>query len=434
LADIAELQRQVDTVNARIATRTNAQLGHAGGAGGDRARPPRLPANTALVSYWLGSESAYAWVVLPTGIRWIRLSAPSPITDQAMEFYRSLARIVDVPETTRLDKARAVYKLILEPLEPWLTGVRQWVIVPDGALDYVPFAALRMSDSKSPSYVVMQHDVALTPAVWMLDPRENRRVREGRRALLLVADPVYQADDPRLVTPKIAAESTKAGVRSTLDPARHYLRRLPSTEREAAAIAVQFPPADVDELRGVDATRERLLSLDWSRYRFIHIATHGTVDAEVPELSALLLGSYDAHGGVVDGAIRVADLATRTLNADLAVFSACDTALGKEVPSEGLVGIGSTVLARGARAVVASLWPVSDEMGAQLMTELYRHLLHDSMSPSEALGAAMRSAVWRDGSADPALWAAFQVSVVALRPGLPASADRTAKTLTANRH
>jgi CHAT domain-containing protein len=94
------------------------------------------------------------------------------------------------------------------------------------------------------------------------------------------------------------------------------------------------------------------------------------------------------------------------------VFSACETALGKAVPSEGLVGIGSTVLARGARAVVASLWPVSDEIGAQLMTEFYRHLLYDSMSAPAALGAAMRSALSRDASADPALWAAFQVTTI----------------------
>jgi CHAT domain-containing protein len=83
------------------------------------------------------------------------------------------------------------------------------------------------------------------------------------------------------------------------------------------------------------------------------------------------------------------------------------------------VGISSTVLARGARAVVASLWPVSDEIGAKLMTEFYRHLLRDSMSAPAALAAAMRSVVSRESAADPALWAAYQVFVVALGPGRP---------------
>jgi CHAT domain-containing protein len=137
----------------------------------------------------------------------------------------------------------------------------------------------------------------------------------------------------------------------------------------------------------------------------------------VPQLSALILGSYNAKGEVADNAVRVADISLRTLTADVVVLSACETALGKEVRSEGLMGLGSTMLARGARAVVASLWPVSDEMGTQLMTEFYEHLLHDSQSPERALGETMRRLVSHDRSADPAAWAAFQVSVATLGPG-----------------
>ena len=411
LTAIAELERQVDTVNARIAARANVPVGGKRAAS-SAASPPRPSAGTALVSYWLGAESAYAWVVLPKAIHWRRLTAPAAITGRAMAFYRSLTRLVDVPLEARLQNGAVLYQMMLEPLEPWLKDVRLWLIIPDGALDYVPFAALSPAAGKAPAYVVMQHDIALVPAAWMLDTRPSRPAAPDRRTLLLVADPVYQADDPRLAAVRTVTESAPIAARGTPDAARPDLRRLPFTAREAAAIAAQFPPAEVDELAGLDATRGRLLSLDWSRYRFIHIATHGTVDAQVPELSALMLGSFDAHGRFVDGAVRVADLSTRTLTADVAVFSACETALGKEVPSEGLVGIGSTVLARGARAVVASLWPVSDETGAELMTELYRHLLHGSMSPPGALGAAMRSVVARAPSADPALWAAFEVTTI----------------------
>jgi CHAT domain-containing protein len=318
-----------------------------------------------------------------------------------------------VPAGTRRENGEALYRMILAPLEPSLGDARAWLIIPDGALDYVPFAALvPPAADDAASFVVMRHDVALVPAAWMLESERNRPTARERGGLLLVADPVYQADDPRLAALRPRAASAASPVRGAPDAGRPELSRLPFTAREAAAIAAQFPPAEVEELTGTEATRARLLALDWSTYRFIHIATHGTVDAQVPELSALLLGSYDARGSAVEGAVRVADLSTRTLNAEVAVFSACETALGKEVPSEGLLGIGSTVLARGARAVVASLWPVSDEIGARLMTEFYRHLLHDSMSPPGALGAAMRSVVSRDPAADPALWAAFQVTTI----------------------
>ena len=167
---------------------------------------------------------------------------------------------------------------------------------------------------------------------------------------------------------------------------------------------------------GAAATRERLLAVDWSQYRFIHIATHGVVDPQIPELSALILGTYGTSGEVTDRAVRVADVSLKALTADVVVLSACETALGPEVRGEGLVGMSSTMLARGARAVVASLWPVADETGARLMTEFYEHMLRDAMGPDAALGAAMRSMVLRGESADPALWAAFQASVASLRP------------------
>ena len=429
MGDIAELRREVDTVNTLIATRTLPIGPSARTRSEQRVSLPLLPADTALVSYWLGSESAYAWVVSSSEIRWTLLPSPAAIADKVAAFHRSLTRLVDMPVERRLQDARDVYELIIRPIEPWLSDLRQWVVIPDGALDYVPFAALRMPDR----FVAMQHDVALTPAAWVLDTNRARAQPHDRRGLLLVADPVYEGDDPRLTAVQHVAVAPQASDGRALDPARRGYRRLPFTAREAAQISAQFSPADVDQLTGLNATRDRLLALDWSKYRFIHIATHGIVDARVPELSALILGSYDASGAVVDGAVRVADVSLQTLTADVAVFSACDTALGKEVLSEGLVGIGSTTLARGARAVVASLWPVADEIGARLMTEFYRHLLHDSMSPPAALGAAMRAAVSHDGSADPALWAAFQVSVVALGPGLPTRNAGTAKVTTTTR-
>ncbi|TLY56818.1 MAG: CHAT domain-containing protein, partial [Gammaproteobacteria bacterium] len=403
MSDIAELERQADAVNTAIASRA-VSAGTARREGTGRASLPSLPADAALVSYWLGSESTYAWVGLPGAIHWTRLPSPVTIADQAVAFHHSLTRLVDVPLERRLHDARALYEMIMRPIEPWLSGARQWVVIPDGALDYVPFAALAMPDPKADSFVATRHDVALAPAVWMLDTSGARVRLRARRALLLVADPVYQPDDPRLAVVMRTSATSQPPARHSLDPDLGRYQRLPFTAEEAAQISAQFPPADVDRLIGLDATRDRLLSLDWSAYRFIHIATHGIVDAQVPQLSALILSSYDSSGRVVDGAVRVADLSLESLAADVAVLSACDTALGKQVPSEGLLGIGSTMLARGARAVVASLWPVSDEIGARLMTEFYRHLLRDSMSPAAALGEAMRSVV-SSGAADPALWA-----------------------------
>jgi len=424
VADIAELERQVDAVNTQIAIRTASARDQ---SGRERANVPSLPAGTALVSYWLGLESAYAWVVLPDEIYWLRLTSAAAIAEQAAAFHRSLTRLIDIPIERRLQDSRALYEMIVRPLEPWLAELPRWIVVPDGALDYVPFAALRTGDTAG-SFVVMRHDIALAPAAWTLNATVTRETSHVSRGLLLVADPVYQPDDPRLAGVKGSRTALRAEVESTLNATHSDYRRLPFTGEEAVQISALFPPADVDKLIGLDATRERLLSLNWSAYRFIHIATHGVVDTQVPQLSALILGSYDSRGAVADDEVRVADLSVQTLAADVVVLSACETALGKEVRSEGLVGLASTMLARGARAVVASLWPVGDEIGKDLMTEFYRQLLDDPLRPEEALGVAMRSLVSSNRSADPALWAAYQVSVAALEPSGGAETVKVAAT------
>jgi CHAT domain-containing protein len=430
LAEIAELERQVDTVNTLIAGRTAGVRGRIAGA---PANVPMLPANTALVSYWLGSEYSYAWVVLPQDkLHWSHLPSPTDIARQATAFHYSLTQVVDERFIQRRRQdSRALYEMIIRPLEPWLSNVRRWIVVPDGALDYVPFAALQASDAAG-SFVVVGHDIALTPAAWTLNANGMREKSHASRVLLMVADPVYEADDPRLAAAEHRAGPAHSSAKVAGDASRREYRRLPFTGKEAAEISAQFANADVDQLIGVDATRERLLSLDWSAYRFVHIATHGVVDGQVPQLSALILGSYDARGRVADDAVRVADVSSRTLSADVVVLSACETALGKEVRSEGLVGLSSTMLARGARAVVASLWPVADEIGARLMTEFYRHL-QESLRPEAALGEAMRSVVSHDRSADPAFWGSFQVSVATLDPsprggGVPTATVATTKT------
>lgn len=411
VAGIAELEREADGLNTLIAARAGQPA--ASPSGTAPAALPHVPVDAAMVAYWLGSESAYAWVIAHGVIHWQRLSSPGEISRQAMRFHRNLTRLVESRAPERLKDARALAQLIVQPLAAWLGPARLWVVIPDGLLDYVPFAALRITEGGEESFAILRHDVALIPASWMLVTEPVSEARHDRE-LLLVADPVYQSDDPRL--PHVVPSApTRPDEVAEPDSAAQY-QRLPHTAQEARQIRAQFRGDSVDELIGLDATRERLLSLDLSRYRFIHIATHGVVDAQVPDLSALILGTYDAPGHRIDGAVRVADLSLQHFTADVAVFSACDTALGKQIPSEGLVGIASTVLARGAKAVVASLWPVSDEMSARLMTDFYRHLLQP-MSPTEALGAAMRSVVSHDGSADPTLWASYQVSVVSLASG-----------------
>ena len=193
LADIAELQRKADAVNTVIARRTLAAGVHQGPQSAHAGLPP-LPGESALISYWLGADSAYAWVVSSSAIIWTRLDSTAVISAAAVEFHHALTRLVDVPLERRLQDGRTLYDLILRPLEPSLSDARLWLVIPDRALEYVPFAALRTADGR---FVAAQRDIALVPAAWMLDAKA-RTASGSPHGLLLVADPVYQPDDPRL--------------------------------------------------------------------------------------------------------------------------------------------------------------------------------------------------------------------------------------------
>ena len=418
-AEIAGVERQLDTLNTEIAIRA--------AAAGHRALVPgtptlAMPQDAAIIAYWLGAQTAYCWTLTPEGIHWTRLQDSAAITLAARAFHDSLSRLADVPRERRLEDSQVLYGKIIRPVEQWVAPYKRWFIVPDAALSYVPMAALRADPGANSPYILMTHDVALTPAAWMLLAPRRSVGTLARSRLLLVSDPVYERSDPRLNVANTSAAPKAAddiGVAATAyrsvasHPGSSY-QRIPGTAREATAIRAVFPATDVDEFSGLDASRERLLQLDWSRYRFIHIAAHGQIDAQTPGLSALMLSAYDKRGQRVEGALRTADLSTLTLNAELAIFTGCDTALGKDVLNEGMMGIAYTTLARGAGAVVSTLWQTPDEIGTNLMTELYGHLLRDSMSPMTALSASLRSALIRNPVADPALWAAFQVSVASL--------------------
>jgi CHAT domain-containing protein len=150
-----------------------------------------------------------------------------------------------------------------------------------------------------------------------------------------------------------------------------------------------------------------VLHADLGQYRYVHFATHGLVDSRSPALSALALSQFDQHGNALMGFLRLDDIYNLDLNADLVVLSACDTALGREIRGEGLVGFTQAFLYAGAKGLVLSLWQVSDAATATLMTRFYAHMIKQGTSPAEALRAAQLSMAAEPRWANPYYWGAF---------------------------
>jgi CHAT domain-containing protein len=148
-----------------------------------------------------------------------------------------------------------------------------------------------------------------------------------------------------------------------------------------------------------------VLSPELKQYRILHLATHGILNGNHPELSGLVFSLVDQRGQTEDGFLKLNDIYNMDLPLDMIVLSACETGLGKEVRGEGLVGLTRGFMHAGAARVVASLWKVDDEETARLMKSFYSYLLEKKMPAAAALRLAQLDL--RKTRSEPYSWAGF---------------------------
>lgn len=383
-----------------------------------------LDDETVLVEYALGAERSYVWAVTRHAV--VSAELPNRAAIEALaRRHRDLlsesgqlpaaqtsaaraARLAQVEADERTSSAE-LSRVLLGPIAGDLNRKRL-LIVADGALQYVPFASLPepavLGESSSRETLpgetlVARHEIVNLPSVAAVGALQRERTMRPRPpdTVAILADPVFDAADSRVHAATGAAPSSSA-------PA---LARLPFSLQEAEAIASASQPSNVFEAVGLAATRESAMGADIARARIVHFATHARLNDDAPELSGIVLSLVDASGHQLDGLLRLDDIYRLKLSADLVVLSGCETALGKDVRGEGLIGLTRGFMYAGAPRVVSSLWTVDDAATAALMARFYRGMLSEGLSPAAALRAAQidisRETRWRS----PYYWAAFQL-------------------------
>jgi CHAT domain-containing protein len=229
------------------------------------------------------------------------------------------------------------------------------------------------------------------------------------KTLAVFADPVFEQSDARLAGKNAVAVSLPPAEGSLLTRSSVglELRRLTASGVEAEVIA-HLVPEDARFIgTGFSANREAVIQQDLSQYRILHFATHGMVDSRYPSLSALALSQFNENGQPINGFLRLHDIYSLKLNADLVVLSACETALGREIRGEGLIGMTQGFMYAGARSLVVSLWQVPDRATAELMARFYDFILKNGVRPAQALAAAQMSIASERQWSDPYFWGAF---------------------------
>jgi CHAT domain-containing protein/Tfp pilus assembly protein PilF len=366
-----------------------------------------LDPGTLLLEYALGEERSFLWVVSPDSVESFALPKRAAVEGMARQAYSEMS--VHSNAVGRRTAVDALSRILLGPAAG-LLGKKRLAVVTAGALQYIPFAALTMPGQSG--VLGESHEVVHLPSASTLSilRREVSGRKQAPKLVAVFADPVFDRTDPRvgrqehserveLISENLERSARETGI-LTFD-------RLRASRQEARAI-VNLAGAR-NSLQALDfaASRKTATSRELADYRIVHFATHGLLNSRRPELSGLVLSMVDREGKPQNGFLETAEVYELKLGADLVVLSACQTALGKEVRGEGLVGLTRGFMYAGAPRVMASLWRVPDYATTELMTFFYQAVLGKGMRPAAALQAA-QAAMRRDRRwAEPYYWAGF---------------------------
>jgi CHAT domain-containing protein/Tfp pilus assembly protein PilF len=437
-AEIDDILDQLQRLEARIrsANPAYANLKYPDPLTLDGIQTQILDDNTLLLQYALGKDRSYLFLVSKTDLKTYELPPKAEI-EAAVEEYRELLLS---PEFKDLSQGQRLSEMLLGQIAGELNGQRL-VVVGDGKLQLLPFAALPWDSGAgsgaSLAPLLKNHEIITLPSVTSLAvQREQWQKREqAPQTLAMIADPVFQANDPRLGA---NATTTRPGElsqqipglvgnndnnnndnndsgdkRASTEEDSEWLQRcrnferLPHTATEAEQILALVPDAQEFSALGFDANYATATNPNLSQYRIVHLATHGCIQDD-PRLSNLALSLFTAGGQEAEiSSLKLQDIYNLELNADLVVLSACQTGTGKEVQGEGIVGLTRGFMYAGARRVAVSLWSVNDRATSILMSDYYRQMLEQKVEPAAALRQA-QLAMWQSESySAPYYWAAF---------------------------
>jgi CHAT domain-containing protein len=383
----------------------------------DSLRARLLDSETELLEYWVGKRHAYLWLITSHSMRAVRLCS-SPHLAAAVSAYRKalLAREQSPPgedlsaREARIAQADRELNVqaerlgsLLLPLRP-ASEIHRLVVVPDNIIASVPFSALRFR--LRDGFLIENYEVTEEPsAAVAMELLSRPEPSPNRDAIAIFADPVYNLFDPRLANTGGASSAVRITsnrgsaapppsqtsvpvLRSDADLDLSALPRLRASAEEAKAISSIAGAGRVHLYLGLHATAAAVIEIDWSHFFIAHFATHALVDSARPELSGIVLSTFDKNGSPQNGIFWLHDIYRTPMPLPLVVLSGCRTAGGAAIPGEGISGLAQAFLSSGASTVVGSLWTVDDAVAGKMVPWFYQALLNRHMTISGALRIA----------------------------------------------
>ena len=334
--------------------------------------------NELMLDFVVGEQSIYVLAISNKSISPVYLGKKDVIFEEVSAFYNASQSIS--PEYQ--GPAGTLYKLLIAPLDNYLSGMENLVIIPDHQLNYLPFEALQNPDTER--LLVQDFAITYSQSIRLWSLQSNELPASANRDFLAVFVPEYPSD-------YFSAIDTTAIVFRD----GNRLLDLKGAASEAHNIA-RMLKGKVFEKQ--DATKQNFIN-NIDDYQVYHLAMHALMNEEDYQKSHLVFQGEQP--------LYYSDLYGLNFPADLVVLSACNTGMGELKDGEGLLGLSRALTYSGVKSSVYSLWQVPDEETSEIMVSFYSYL-ENGTSKHEALAMAKRDFISKNPmKAHPFFWAGF---------------------------
>ena len=326
-----------------------------------------LKPEVALLEFLVTKDELVTWVVKSDAFHVVRQDIDAKHLEARVLDYRRLIQHMSDLEGYPED----LYDSLIRPVEKHIRGARYLGIVPHGVLHYMSFSSLHDGESYLIDRYAIFHSPSASVLKFTLARKPDAKAAAGKVRVLAIGNP-------------------------NLGSAAYDL---PFAEKEVKSLRWNFPKIDI-------LTRDRATE-SWvvkhiGEYGIIHIASHGEFDSVSPLFSALKLRADPQ----ADGNLRANEVTELRLNAQLVTLSACQTGLGKIEKGDEVIGLNRAFIYAGTRAIVSSLWRVSDVSTAIMIKHFYRNYV--AKGKADSLAEAQRQV--KRFYPHPSYWAGFALT------------------------
>ena len=368
-------------------------------------------------------KQSYCLVITGSGQKLVAL-------DRDFDYTAAVARFRDsiIDRNKKKDREALgvlLYDKLIAPVEREIGAIKNIIIIPDGALAFLPFDALRIKAGGP--YLCESYTVTLSPSVSVMLMVQKRRYSSGRKAFLAFGGAVYSTGKGEKRGLRRSAQPREVTVKSKEYYADEGSRGRPLYYRN---LGLQWDniPGTLDEVNDIDnnvykkektrvirgsaVSESKIKELsrknELMKYKSVHFACHGYFDADLPSYSAVVMSEVSgAVKSPEDGYLSVPEVALMKLQADIVNLSACETGLGRIVQGDGVVGLARAFQEAGANRVGVTLWEVADEPTRIFMVGVYRRAVLMKMPFGAAVSETKREFIRSREFGDPYFWSAF---------------------------